>query len=163
MESCFLLLLGLIRFGMTFLQQAELCRNEGCTTRIHLYCLKKKFSQRRVSLDVLLFYKMDQTLFYKLHQFTDLNELQVERVCPGCGTQWQHSSITDAAIEEEDEPNRPSQKRQPPPPAAAATRKRLRSCKIEDEENNVASSSQTSVPVSSTDFRRITRKSARLR
>lgn len=109
--------------------KAELCRNEGCMVRIHLYCLKKKFSQRRV-----------------------------ERVCPGCGAQWQNASITDA-IEEEDEPSRPSQ-RQPPPPAAA-TRKRLRSCKTEDGENGGPSSSQTSVPVS-TDFRRITRNSARL-
>ena len=79
-------------------------------------------------------------------------------MCPGCGAQWQNASITDA-IEEEDEPSRPSQ-RQPPPPAAA-TRKRLRSCKTEDGENGGPSSSQTSVPVS-TDFRRITRNSARL-
>lgn len=86
-------------------------------------------------------------------------------MCPGCGTQWQHSSITDATTEEDEEPNRPSQNKEPPPAAAAAaaaTRKRLRSCKTEHEENNVRSSSQTSVPVS-TDFRRITRKSARLR
>lgn len=41
--------------SMAFLQQAELCRNEGCIVRIHLYCLKKKFSQRRVSPDALLF------------------------------------------------------------------------------------------------------------
>ncbi|RVW61015.1 hypothetical protein CK203_051361 [Vitis vinifera] len=86
--------------------------------------------------------------------------LQQAELCrnEGCGTQWQNASITDA-IEEEDEPSRPSQ-RQPPPPAAA-TRKRLRSCKTEDGENGGPSSSQTSVPVS-TDFRRITRNSARL-
>lgn len=39
--------------------KAMTCPNVGCSVRIHEYCLKKKFSQRKVA-----------------------------RVCPGCGTAW---------------------------------------------------------------------------
>ncbi|KAG0528551.1 hypothetical protein BDA96_05G021800 [Sorghum bicolor] len=39
--------------------KATSCPNEGCNIRIHEYCLKKKFSQRKAS-----------------------------RACPGCGTEW---------------------------------------------------------------------------
>ncbi|CAD6255003.1 unnamed protein product [Miscanthus lutarioriparius] len=39
--------------------KASSCPNEGCSIRIHEYCLKKKFSQRKAS-----------------------------RACPGCGTEW---------------------------------------------------------------------------
>ncbi|KAJ1273999.1 hypothetical protein BS78_05G029600 [Paspalum vaginatum] len=39
--------------------KASSCPNEGCNVRIHEYCLKKKFSQRKAS-----------------------------RACPGCGTEW---------------------------------------------------------------------------
>lgn len=45
--------------------KADLCSNEDCNVRIHDYCLKKKFLQRRVA-----------------------------RVCPGCGTQWQCPELT---------------------------------------------------------------------
>ncbi|TVU27176.1 hypothetical protein EJB05_29763 [Eragrostis curvula] len=38
---------------------ASTCPNRGCNVRIHEYCLKKKFSQRKAS-----------------------------RACPGCGTEW---------------------------------------------------------------------------
>ncbi|RRT48314.1 hypothetical protein B296_00024038, partial [Ensete ventricosum] len=41
---------------------ASVCSNEGCTVRIHYYCLKKKFPQRKGS-----------------------------RACPGCGTEWPRS------------------------------------------------------------------------
>ncbi|KAK9279455.1 hypothetical protein L1049_013134 [Liquidambar formosana] len=101
--------------------KAEMCRNEGCTVRIHQYCLKKKFSQRRV-----------------------------ERVCPGCGTQWQYPVSKREAIEEEDEANEPTQSQPPPGP----TRKRLRSCKTEDPDTVGSGRSQASVR---------TRSSARLR
>ncbi|KAJ4966627.1 hypothetical protein NE237_018476 [Protea cynaroides] len=53
--------------------KAELCQKENCTVRIHKYCLNKKFSQRRV-----------------------------ERVCPGCGTEW-HLPVSKVEAEEEDE------------------------------------------------------------
>ncbi|CAL5088581.1 unnamed protein product [Urochloa decumbens] len=39
--------------------KASSCPNEGCNVRIHEYCLKQKFSQRKAS-----------------------------RACPGCGTEW---------------------------------------------------------------------------
>ncbi|KAA8528143.1 hypothetical protein F0562_035606 [Nyssa sinensis] len=69
--------------------KAELCQNEGCTVRIHLYCLKKKFSQRRV-----------------------------ERVCPGCGTPWPPVPPVSKveAIGEEDL-NGPSQNQPPSQPS----------------------------------------------
>ncbi|XP_066357084.1 uncharacterized protein [Miscanthus floridulus] len=41
------------------IKQASSCPNEGCNVRIHEYCLKKKFSQRKAS-----------------------------RACPSCGTEW---------------------------------------------------------------------------
>ncbi|CAK9172908.1 unnamed protein product [Ilex paraguariensis] len=66
--------------------KAEFCGKEGCTVRIHEYCLKKKFSQRGVA-----------------------------RVCPGCGTQWSNSLPKEEAIEENDE-NGPSQNHPPPVP-----------------------------------------------
>uniref|UniRef100_A0A5B7AG44 Non-structural maintenance of chromosomes element 1 homolog n=1 Tax=Davidia involucrata TaxID=16924 RepID=A0A5B7AG44_DAVIN len=68
--------------------KAELCQNEGCTVRIHQYCLKKKFSQRRI-----------------------------ERVCPGCGTSWLPPVSKAEAIEEEDDPNGPSQSQPHPQPS----------------------------------------------
>ncbi|CAL5081211.1 unnamed protein product [Urochloa decumbens] len=40
--------------------KASSCPNEGCNVRIHEYCLKQKFSQRK----------------------------QASRACPGCGTEW---------------------------------------------------------------------------
>ncbi|CAL9127714.1 unnamed protein product [Musa textilis] len=44
--------------------KASVCSNEGCTVRIHYYCLKKKFPQRKGS-----------------------------RACPGCGTEWPRSEF----------------------------------------------------------------------
>ncbi|URE18385.1 Nse1 non-SMC component of SMC5-6 complex family protein [Musa troglodytarum] len=43
---------------------SDVCSNEGCTVRIHYYCLKKKFPQRKGS-----------------------------RACPGCGTEWPRSEF----------------------------------------------------------------------
>ncbi|KAL3850060.1 hypothetical protein ACJIZ3_011942 [Penstemon smallii] len=69
--------------------KAELCQNEACSVRIHQYCLKKKFSQKK----------------------------RVERVCPTCGTQWHGSSVKAEDLENEDDPNAPSQNTQPPEPS----------------------------------------------
>lgn len=63
--------------------KANVCPNEGCTARIHLYCLKKKCSQTG----------------------------QIE--CPSCGTQWPYQVPKSEAIEEEDEMEGPSQSQQP--------------------------------------------------
>ncbi|KAL3638185.1 hypothetical protein CASFOL_017556 [Castilleja foliolosa] len=51
---------------------AQLCKNEACNVRLHQYCLEKKFSQQRV-----------------------------EKVCPGCGTQWLGSKVIAEALAEE--------------------------------------------------------------
>ncbi|XP_059665124.1 uncharacterized protein LOC132311293 isoform X2 [Cornus florida] len=110
--------------------KAELCHNEACTVRIHKYCLGKKYSQRKV-----------------------------ERVCPGCGTQWLIPVSKTEAVEEEDEPNVPSQNGRPPQPF---TRKRLRTGKSVDGADNAGSGSSQASLLDS-DTRRITRSSARLR
>ncbi|KAG2698590.1 hypothetical protein I3760_07G157900 [Carya illinoinensis] len=64
--------------------KAELCQNESCTVRVHKYCLKKLFSQRKG-----------------------------ESVCPSCGTQWNYVAPKAELIEEENEADAPTQG-QPP-------------------------------------------------
>lgn len=53
--------------------KSELCQNEGCNVRLHLFCLKKKFSQRKVA-----------------------------RVCPGCKTEWRPLADLETNREEDD-------------------------------------------------------------
>lgn len=53
--------------------KADLCPNEGCTIRIHQYCLKRKFSRTKG-----------------------------EKVCPGCSTPWPLPVFKAEAVEEED-------------------------------------------------------------
>ncbi|XP_023872014.1 uncharacterized protein LOC111984627 isoform X2 [Quercus suber] len=64
--------------------KADVCQNDSCTVRIHKYCLKKFFSQRRG-----------------------------ERVCPSCGTEWNYVVPKAELIDEEDEADVPTQT-QPP-------------------------------------------------
>ncbi|GMI97017.1 embryo defective 1379 [Hibiscus trionum] len=59
--------------------KAKLCPNEGCTVRIHQYCLKKIFSQKGAI------------------------------VCPGCDTQWQYQPPKAEPVELEDEETEPMQ------------------------------------------------------
>ncbi|KAF0889056.1 hypothetical protein E2562_021112 [Oryza meyeriana var. granulata] len=54
---------------------ASTCPNEGCNVRIHEYCLKKKFSQRKAS-----------------------------RACRGCGTEWPQLEGEDDDAEDVNEP-----------------------------------------------------------
>ncbi|XP_077241502.1 uncharacterized protein LOC143882011 isoform X2 [Tasmannia lanceolata] len=108
--------------------KADLCHNEACTVRIHDYCLKKKFSQRRA-----------------------------ERVCPGCGTEWQFS---DQYSEHEQEVTVPTQS-QAPSSSGPSTRKKLRSCKTEGVHAADAGPSQSSSPVP--DLERKPRRSTRIR
>lgn len=63
--------------------KADLCPNEGCNVRIHDYCLKMKFSQKRAA-----------------------------RVCPVCGTEWQCPEFT-LGEEEEVGVNNPTQSQGP--------------------------------------------------
>ncbi|KAK3042249.1 hypothetical protein RJ639_001844, partial [Escallonia herrerae] len=108
--------------------KAELCQNENCTVRIHLYCLKRKFSHARV-----------------------------ERVCPGCGTEWHYILPKAEALEEQNNANGPSQS---DPPPEAFKGKKLRTRKTADVDDVRSGSSQASLHSSET--RRITRRSARL-
>ncbi|XP_022153728.1 non-structural maintenance of chromosomes element 1 homolog isoform X2 [Momordica charantia] len=60
--------------------KAELCDNEGCTVRVHQYCLKKMLSNKKS-----------------------------KRACPGCGTKWRSTVTNMESKEEEDEPDRRTQ------------------------------------------------------
>lgn len=55
--------------------KASTCLNEGCNVRIHIYCLKKKFPQRKAS-----------------------------RACPQCATEWPQQEGEDEGDEEANEP-----------------------------------------------------------
>ena len=88
-----------------------------------------------------------------------MDELQVEKVWSGCGTPWLlpvHK--TEAVEEEEDDANGPTQNKPPPGPS---TRKRLRTFEVVDSGTIGSCSSQDSVP--SSDTRRTTRSSSRMR
>ncbi|KAJ9558982.1 hypothetical protein OSB04_013596 [Centaurea solstitialis] len=77
--------------------KADLCPNASCTVRMHDYCLKAKFSQSRI-----------------------------EKVCPGCGTQWPYVVAKAEAVEEED-----PDVHQPP-----LVRKRARRSRIVEEDES---------------------------
>ncbi|KAI3461045.1 hypothetical protein Pfo_017708 [Paulownia fortunei] len=108
--------------------KAQLCQNEACNARLHLYCLEKKFSQQRV-----------------------------ERVCPGCGTQWHGSMVKAEAAEKVDDPNVPSQNPQPPEPSMKRRRKSYREANAD-----IAGSDSSLTAAAMSDAKRVTRRSARL-
>ncbi|KAK7333917.1 hypothetical protein VNO80_30698 [Phaseolus coccineus] len=54
--------------------KAEVCQNENCTVRIHQYCLKQLFLQRKVA-----------------------------KVCPSCGTSWPYTVPKEEALQREDD------------------------------------------------------------
>ena len=88
-----------------------------------------------------------------------MDELQVEKVCSGCGTPWLLPvPKTEAVEEEEDDANGPTQSKPPPGPSM---RKRLRTSETVDSGTSGSGSSQDPVP--SFDTRRTTRSSSRLR
>ncbi|KAJ6403156.1 hypothetical protein OIU84_015137 [Salix udensis] len=64
--------------------KGKVCENEGCTARIHHYCLEKKISHSRGKI-----------------------------VCPSCGIQWHRGAAKTEVIEEEGDLNGPTQS-QPP-------------------------------------------------
>lgn len=107
--------------------KASVCSNEGCTVRIHYYCLKKKFPQRKGS-----------------------------RACPGCGTEWPRSEfevdhdvpeqtqVPSADLSSRKRPRRmkaeavaavqSQSETQNEAPCGPTQRRRLRSCKTESVE-----------------------------
>ncbi|KAK9939989.1 hypothetical protein M0R45_016667 [Rubus argutus] len=72
--------------------KAVLCQNEGCTVRIHQYCLGKLFAKRKG-----------------------------ERVCQRCGTQWQYTGPKAEAVED-DEPDCATQSQPPVEPKSKKPR-----------------------------------------
>lgn len=100
--------------------KAEVCENEDCTVRIHKYCLKKLFSQRRG-----------------------------ERVCPSCGIQWNYVVPKAEIIEEEDEDEQDVPPTQSQPPTEPK-RKRLRTSRTGDTDAAGPGSSQLSQSTSDT-------------
>ncbi|KAL2898641.1 Non-structural maintenance of chromosomes element 1-like protein [Bienertia sinuspersici] len=67
--------------------KAELCPNEGCSIRIHTYCLIKKFSQRTV-----------------------------EQVCPGCNKPWPYTITKAEMVDNEEETIAPTDIKPPKGP-----------------------------------------------
>ncbi|KAF5201644.1 Non-structural maintenance of chromosomes element 1-like protein [Thalictrum thalictroides] len=111
--------------------KADLCQNEECIVRIHNYCLRKKFSQKRV-----------------------------DKLCPGCGTEWPNPEPKSEFIEEDEgeDQNQPIQSQVPL--SGSAKRKRPRNCKSESDAVNTGPSQPSQrVP----DLRRSSRRSTRLR
>ncbi|KAL6987229.1 hypothetical protein U1Q18_012980 [Sarracenia purpurea var. burkii] len=113
--------------------KAELCQNEGCKVRMHQYCLKRKFS---------------------------LKKLQVGRICPGCGTPWQLPVSKIEAVEEDDDGNGLPQSH--PPPPGSSRRKKLRTSQDVDS-GTLGSASSQPLLMPTSDTRKTTRSSARLR
>ncbi|KAJ8565173.1 hypothetical protein K7X08_007749 [Anisodus acutangulus] len=68
--------------------KAELCQNEGCNVRIHMYCLRMKFSKSRA-----------------------------EKVCPGCGTGWHYNIAKVETLDEEGDVSAPPESQQPREPS----------------------------------------------
>ncbi|KAM7523720.1 hypothetical protein LguiA_013622 [Lonicera macranthoides] len=124
--------------------KADLCPNESCSVRIHHYCLKRKFSQRRV-----------------------------ERVCPGCGTEWPYivpkaeilEDIIDDSNDLSQRQTRSQSQSQSQPTRDVSHRKRGRTtCRdVKAEAVGSGGSSQTSVDIPPDMRRKTTRSSARLR
>ncbi|KAK7306754.1 hypothetical protein VNO77_44710 [Canavalia gladiata] len=141
--------------------KAELCQNENCSVRIHQYCLKQLFSQRKVA-----------------------------KVCPSCGTLWPYTVPKAEAKQTEDdtEPRQrqhgtgSKQKRHSANRVVddevgcsnqdelnecrgsqhgnELARKRRRACGNDNADVRGSGESQSSTTIS--DTRRITRRSARL-
>ncbi|KAG5517662.1 hypothetical protein RHGRI_038151 [Rhododendron griersonianum] len=109
--------------------KADPCQNEGCTVRIHHYCLKRKFSRTKG-----------------------------EKVCPGCSTPWPLPAFKTEAVEEEEADANGTTQSQPP--LGPSSRKRTRTSRGGDS-GTLNISSQPPVPTS--DVKRATRSSARLR
>ncbi|CAL9197456.1 unnamed protein product [Musa hybrid cultivar] len=82
--------------------KASVCSNEGCTVRIHYYCLKKKFPQRKGS-----------------------------RACPGCGTEWPRSEFEVEHLDVPEQTQVPSADLSQVPSADLSSRKRPRRMKAE--------------------------------
>ncbi|XP_039037615.1 non-structural maintenance of chromosomes element 1 homolog [Hibiscus syriacus] len=96
--------------------KAKLCPNEGCTVRIHEYCLKIYFLRKGVV------------------------------VCPSCGTQWQYKPPKAEPIEHKEEetepmPSQPSSRPSQSQSSLRSKRKRQRLSQ-KDDENTVGCSSQ---------------------
>ncbi|KAK1390755.1 hypothetical protein POM88_018933 [Heracleum sosnowskyi] len=108
--------------------KADACSNESCNVRIHNYCLTRKFSQRRA-----------------------------ERICPGCGTQWEYTVPKSEFVvhDEEELPNGNSQNQPPPKPPA---RKKQRHNRTADDMSETGPSQNCTVKSEM----RTTRRSSRL-
>ncbi|XP_028788337.1 non-structural maintenance of chromosomes element 1 homolog [Neltuma alba] len=142
--------------------KAELCQNDACTVRIHHYCLKQLFNRR-----------------------------QAKKVCPSCGNNWQYTLPKEEAIQIEDDTvpgaSQPSTRSRGKKRGndrtleedavgcsnrdeqnegtgsqhgAGVAQKRRKTARTNDADVNGSGVSQSSS--STSDFRRVTRRSARL-
>ncbi|XP_027346466.1 non-structural maintenance of chromosomes element 1 homolog [Abrus precatorius] len=141
--------------------KAELCQNENCTVRIHQYCLKQLFSQRKVakicpSCSTLWPYTVPKV---EAIQTEDDNEHRGSQ--RATGSQRKRHSANRVADEEvgcsnQDEMNKGTGSQQ----SNGLAPKRGKACR-NDADKGGSGASQSSSAIS--DFRRVTRSSARLR
>ncbi|XP_048504493.1 uncharacterized protein LOC104899928 [Beta vulgaris subsp. vulgaris] len=92
--------------------KADSCPNEGCSIRIHKYCLIKKFSQRTV-----------------------------EKVCPGCHKPWPYTVTKEELVDNEDELNEQTES-QPSNRSSQRKRTRNCQSQTQDPDNVGSGSSQ---------------------
>ncbi|WOK96775.1 hypothetical protein Cni_G05482 [Canna indica] len=120
--------------------KASVCSNEGCTVRIHYYCLKKKFPQRKGSRDCPgCSSPWPQSEFEEV-DYTDLPD-QTQATSTNPASRKRSRNIKAEAVEA----LRSQSETQKEDSSRPATRRRLRSCKTESvgTENET---SQSTVP-----------------
>lgn len=96
--------------------KASTCPSEGCNVRIHNYCLKKKFSQRKAP-----------------------------RACPGCGSEWPRQEGEDDDDEDANEPGE-GQEAPSAPAADRSSRKKRKGVKAEQVEEAEEAGPSTAMP-----------------
>uniref|UniRef100_A0ACD5YI15 Uncharacterized protein n=1 Tax=Avena sativa TaxID=4498 RepID=A0ACD5YI15_AVESA len=96
--------------------KASTCPSEACSVRIHNYCLKKKFSQRKAP-----------------------------RACPGCATEWPRQEGEDDAGEDGNDPGE-GQEAPTAPSAERSSRRKRKAVKAERVEEAEEAGPSTAVP-----------------
>ncbi|XP_051186011.1 uncharacterized protein [Lolium perenne] len=96
--------------------KASTCPSEGCNVRMHNYCLKKKFSQRKAT-----------------------------RACPGCATEWPRQEGEDDADEDVNDPGE-GQEIPSAQPAERSSRKKRKVVKAELVEDAEEAGPSTAMP-----------------
>lgn len=137
-----------------------MCPSEGCTVRIHKYCLKKLLSQR-VYTAYLVFLQPQWNLSLISIVFYSLitSKLQDDKRCSGCGKPWPLGKATKAEAAEEAMNNEEENETQ----AAAPKSKRRRQLRSHGDSTDNGSSQASLASTSGTTGRRVTRSATQSR